>query len=355
MKEESVISGLFAASCLLALLAGCGEQGEFATEAGAGGPSPRITFEKVAYDFGEIGVNTKRTDEIPFTNTGDAVLKITKVEGCCGVNVKLDKTELAPGETGTVTMEWTAKAVPSVMMWRLVVHSNDRTKPEVPLTMKAKLVQRIAWEPRRLRLCLGEENAGCPKLTLRSLDGRPFSITGFKSTADCITIDYDPSTEATAFVVEPKVNVEKLQKNLQGRLSLALTHPEGGAITILFDVLPKYTMDPKLLTVFGAAPGKPTVRKLKVLSNYGQVPEVESISSMGETIAVKMLGQKEIPKGCELEVEITPLAPAVEGKIVFAETFSLNLKGGEQLSITCNAYYATQLSRPKAKAESGAT
>jgi hypothetical protein len=137
------------------------------------------------------------------------------------------------------------------------------------------------------------------------------------------------------------VDVEKLQRNLQGRLSMELTHPEGRAITILFDVLPKYTLDPQLLIVFRAEPGKPTVRKIKVRSNYGKAPEVESISSKGDTIAVKVLGQKEIRNVCELEVEITPMAPAVEGKIVFTDTFSLNLKSGEQLSMTCNAYYAT--------------
>lgn len=347
MKRKPVVLSLLAAGCLSIVLAGC-ESG-----LGSKGPSPRITFEKNAYDFGEVGINTKRTDQIPFTNTGEALLKISDVEGCCGVNVTLDKTEFAPGETGLLKMDWTAKPKPTTMMWRLVVHSNDRANPEVTLMMKATLVQRITWEPKRLKLFLNEDNAGCPKLTIRSLDHRAFSINGLKSTADCITADYDPSTEATEFVLEPEVAVEKLQQNLQGSLSLDLSHPEGREIIILFDVLPKYTIDPKLLVMFRAQPGKPMVKKIKVMSHYGQIPDVESMTSKSDTFAVKVLRQQVIPNGHELEVEITPLAPVVEGKTIYTGTLCLNLKGGEELSITCNAYYAT--SRPKTELKSEAS
>jgi hypothetical protein len=110
-------------------------------------------------------------------------------------------------------------------------------------------------------------------------------------------------------------------------------------------------VSPQLLIIFGAEPGKPTVRKIKILSYYGEAVEVESVASKGQTLAVKMLGQKAISNGYELEVEITPTAPAVEGKTLYTDTFSLNLKGGEELSITCNAYYATGRSATQVQSE----
>lgn len=351
MKRISVVLSLLATGYLSVGLVGCGKNNRLTTGSGAKGPSPKITFEKKAYDFGEVGVNTTRTDPIKFSNTGDALLKITRVEGCCGVHVKPDKTELKPGETGTLEMKWTAKRIPTTMMWRVVIQSNDRTNPQVILTMTAKLVQRIACEPEWLRLCMEKENAGCPKLTIRSLDKRPFSIKGIKSTADCITADYDPSKEATEFVLEPKVSMEKLKQNLQGRILFELSHPEGREVTVLFDVLPKYTMTPQLLIIFDAEPGKPMIKKIKVTSNFGEQPDVESVSSKDDQFAVKMLGQKVLPKGsCEVEVEITPKAPSVEGKTVYTDTFSFNLKNGEELSITCNAYYATGKIKSKSEA-----
>lgn len=322
---------------------------------GSAGPSPKITFEKSAYDFGEAGINTTRTNEIPFQNTGKAVLKIEHVQGCCGVSVKPNKWELSPGETGVLEMEWTAKDHPTTMVWRVVIHSNDRENPVLTLNMKAKLVQRIMWEPPRLKLCLQEENAGCPKIKIWSLDERPFSITGLKSTAECITADFDASQEAKEFVLEPKVDLEKIRQNLKGSLKLDLNHPEGSEAVILYDVMRKYTLTPQSLIVYGAAPGKSMTRKIKLLNNFGTTPEVESVASKGDVIAVKMLGQKKIPDkdGYEIELEVTPTAPAVKGKMIYTDTFSISLKGGEELSITCNAYYTAV--RTKTKVQSGAT
>ena len=351
MKRMSVIVCLLAAHLFLFLPVGCVKNSNVKTGSEVKGPSPAITFEKNVFDFGEVGVNTKRTEEIQFSNTGEARLEITDVNTCCGVSIKFDKMELAPGESGTMKMEWTAKSNPAQMMWRITVHSNDRANPKVDLIMQATLVYRIACEPPRIKLFLEEENAACPNLTVRSLDDRPFSITGFKSTAECITAEFDPSVEAKEFVLEPKVDLAKLQENLQGRLSLELSHPEGREAMVLFDVLPRYTISPQLLIIFGAEPGKPTVKKIKMVSNFGPSPEVESVSSKGETIAVKLLGQEEIKNGYEIEVEVTPIAPVVEGKTVYTGTFSLNLKGGKTLPVTCNAYYSARRTRTRVRSE----
>ncbi len=310
-------------------------------------PSPKIMFEKVVYDFGEVGPSKENTGEFKFTNNGEALLKITKVGKCCGVVTSLDKMEYAPGESGALEVKWKSGPQPAVMRRQLVVHSNDRTNPQINLTIKAKTVLKVAWEPKRLRLFLDEENAGCSKVTLSSLDDRPFSITGFKSTADCITADYDSSVEATKFVLEPKVDAEKLQKNLKGRVNISLNHPQGNAATILFDVLPKYTVNPPLLIVFDAEPEKPIVRKISVLNNYGKDFEIESVSSKDNNVDVKVLEQKKIRNGYQLDTEITP--PAAEGKIRFTDTFSVNIKDGEKLTIRCNGYYSKR--KPKSETQ----
>jgi hypothetical protein len=343
MKRKSFVLRLLASGCLLFVLTGCNGQGKDV----ATGPSPKMSFEKLTYDLGEVGINTKRTDTVKFTNTGQAELKLVHVQGCCGVRVASDKTEYAPGEVGTLKVEWTAKPTPGEMMWRVIVYSNDRENREVTLLMKATLVRKIAVQPERLRLFLNEKNGGCPDIKLRSLDGRAFAITGLKSTSDCITAEYDPNVEAKQFVLHPKVDEEKMRNNLQGRLTFELTHPEGRIVTMLFDVLPKYTINPQMLIVLRAVPGTPTVRKIKVMNNYDkEAPQVTSVAPKGGTMAVKMLGQRQISKGCEVELEITPAAAAGDDKTVHTETFVLTLKNGEELSIVCSAYYVTARPEP---------
>ncbi|UCC98318.1 MAG: DUF1573 domain-containing protein [Phycisphaerales bacterium] len=336
MRRTYYLSGLIAAGCMLLLQAGCQEQAKSPPK--VGGPSPKITFEKMLCDFGEVGPNTQNANEVKFTNTGDAPLKITKVERCCGVVTKLDKTEYAPGESGVLKVEWKSGPLPAKFTRQLVVRSNDPANPQVSVGIRAIVVARVVAEPSTLKLFLDEENAGCPEITLRSLDDRPFSISGFKSTAEAITADYDSSVQATRFVLQPKVDQEKLQKNLKGRVNIELTHPEGKTVSLLFNVLPQYTVSPPLIIVFDAKPETPTVREVKVLNNYKRDFEIESVASKSGIVGVKLLEQQEISNGYVLDVEITP--PPAGETIRFSDTLTLNLKGGTKLSIVCNGYFA---------------
>jgi len=300
---------------------------------------PKITFSKLIQDFGEVPPSRLNKGEIKFTNTGDGTLKITKVSRCCGVVTKLagDKDTYAPGESGAVEIEWTSSSQPMTFTRQFVVHSNDEESPASTLKIQAEVVLRVTWEPKRLRLFLDGSSAESEKFTIKSLDNRPFSVTSFKSTGDCITADFDPSVEATEFVLDPKVDTEKLNKNLKGRITIGLTHPDGNTAIILFDVLPEFTINPPLLIVFNAEPGEPIVRKLSVLNNYKKNFQVDSLSSQTGDVGIKVLSKRELTYGYQLEVELTP--PPAEGKMKFLDELLLTLDNGEKLPIRCNGYY----------------
>jgi len=336
MKRKFKIhaSQMICVICSLVLFSqiGCQEQAMMTEKA-----PPEIEFKELVYDFGEVGPSAKHEGQFEFTNVGEGLLKITKVGQCCGVKTKIDKMEYAPGESGILHVEWNSGPLESKMNRQLVVHSNDKTDPQTSLTIKAQVVLKVAWEPKRLRLFLDEDNAGCPKITINSIDGQPFSVTGFKSTADCITVDFDPTVEATEFVLEPRIDAEKLKKSLKGRVNITLNHPQGKNATILYSVLPKYTVNPPLLILFNAVPEKPIVRTISVLNNYRKDFEIESLSSNSNIVGIEVLEQKKISNGYQLEVAITP--PADEGKTKFTDQLSLSIKDGEELPIRCNGYY----------------
>lgn len=304
----------------------------------------QIKFEKMVYDFGEVGPGTKQRGEFKFTNVGEGLLKITKVEECCGVVTRLDKMKYAPGESGVLKVEWNTGPQESTMTKTITVHSNDPNTPLTNLTVKAKVVLQVAWEPKRLKLFLDEDNAGCPKVTISSIDGRPFSITGIRSTADCITADYDPAAEATKFVLELRADIEKLQKSLKGRINISLNHPQGKNATILYNVLPKYTVSPSILLIFNAEPEKPVEETIDVLNNYHKEFEIESLTSKGGNIGVKVLQRKKTTNGYRLYVELIP--PALENKTSFKDELYVNIKGGEKLPISCKGYYSNIKPKP---------
>ncbi len=307
-----------------------------AAPAGLDTAAPKITFENVVYDFGKMGLGAgRKIAEFKFTNTGEGLLIIEEVEKCCGVVAKLDKTEYAPGESGVLKAEYQANR-PGLDRKILYVKSNDKTKARIALTLKAEIVSKITCSPKRLKLFLGEDNAGCSKIVLSSLDSQPFTITGFQSTANCITADVDSSVEATKFILEPKVDMEKLKTNLKGHVNISLTHLEEKTVEILFDVLPKYTINPPLIISFNAEPQKPIVRKVWVLNNYGGSFEIESATSKDNT--VKVLSSEKIRNGYQLELEIIP--PPAEDNTRFSDTFVVKIKGEDELGIVCRGFYA---------------
>ena len=351
MKRNYLISALVFSSVLLFQL-GCQEQAKLpekpatgpgtrvvgtpqkaeAALAGLDKAAPKITFENIVYDFGKIGLGgEKKIAEFKFTNTGEGLLKIGEVEKCCGVVTKLDKTEYAPGESGVLKAEYQGSR-PGLDRKILYVKSNDKTKARIALTLKAEVVSKIAIAPKRLKLFLGEDNAGCPKIVLSSLDNQPFMITGFKSTADCITADVDSSVEATKFILEPKVDMEKLNNNLKGHIDISLTHQEEKTVEILFDVLPKFTIIPPLILAFNAEPQKPIVRRVSVLNNYGGNFEIESALSKDNT--VKVLSSEKIRSGYQLVLEITP--PSAES---FTDMLVIKIKDGDELKLVCRGIY----------------
>jgi hypothetical protein len=298
--------------------------------------APIITFEKTVDDFGRVGVTSgKKVAEFKFTNTGGGLLEIKDVERCCGVVTKLDQTEFSPGESGVVKAEFQVTPKPGLFMKNIYVNSNDKTRPRVALTLKATVVSKVSYSPKRLRLFLEEENAGCPKIVLNSLDNLPFSITGFTSTGQSIAADIDSSVEATKFVLSPVVDIEKLNDNPKGRISISLTHPDERTAQIAFDMLPKFSTSPPLVIAFNAIPEKKIVRKVSVLNNYGGAFEIESVSSPNNSI--KVLRQEKISSGYQLLVEMTP--PASEGKTFFTDVLVVKIKDGDELQVVCRVFY----------------
>lgn len=302
--------------------------------------APRIEFEKVTHDFGDVGPGTQHICEFRFTNTGDGVLRIGEVTKVCGCTpFSLDKTEYAPGESGTLRVGYYADLQYGNTKKQLFVLSNDRRNPRVVLNIDARIVTKVNFEPKALRLSLKHQNAGCPQITLTSVDNQPFSIRSFKSTANFITADYNPSVKATSFVLQPKVDMARLEQTLNGRIEIELTHPECKIVSIGVHALPRFKVSPRPIVVREAQENNVITRKVRVQNNYKDDFELEAAYSKKRYI--KVLSSQKLSDGYELELNITP--PAQKGRTShFTDTVVLKIKGGGSLEIPCNGFYPRQ-------------
>jgi len=304
--------------------------------------APEITFEKTVHDFGEISPSTNQQCEFKFTNTGSGILKITNISRTCGCTVHtLAKKQYAPGESGTLKVRYYAGKYPGTVNKHLTVSSNDKKNPKVTLAIQATIVPKVKYEPQRLSLLLKKENAGCPEITLTSIDNKPFSISRFMSTANSITADIDPSVQATKFVLRPKVDVETLKKNLNGRIDISLTHPQCNKISIYYSTVPRFKTNPPSILILNPQPNKTIQRDVWILNNYGEEFEIASVSSKNKLI--KVISQQKVRNGYQFKLQITP--PALEGKPrFFSDEFIVNIEDGELLRIYCRGYYSPKSS-----------
>ncbi len=305
---------------------------------------PEITFEEITHDFGHIEPGSKNICEFKFKNTGGSLLKITDVGKSCGCTAHtLEKMEYEPNESGTLKVEYHASAQPASVHKTLTVSSNDEAKPSVVLTIIAEIALKVDCQPKNLDLSPGKENAGCPAITIKSFDGKPFSIKSFKAIGEpqqienFITADYNSSVEATEFVLQPKVDVEKLRKVSGGRIEIAITHPESGLVTVPFEVLPRFKITPPSIIIYKAELEKSVTREVWVLSNYDEDFEVESSSS--QEGAIKVLSQEKVGSRYKFVLEITPPAAEKGQKGFFTDVFFVKIKGGDTLKIVCRMFY----------------
>jgi len=303
------------------------------------GQAPKITFEKEVHDFGDIGPGSSNACEFKFTNTGNAVLKVNKkIESTCGCTVpELSKEEYAPGESGTITVKFSAGKQASPVSKHMYVSSNDKIRTKIDLTIKANIILKVDYEPKQISLSLKQENAGCPQITIRSLDGQPFAIRSFSSTADVLTADANSTVTDTNFVIKPTVNLDKIKNSIEGTINIGLTHPQCDSITIPFNVLARFEFNPKTLVILKAKPQQPITRKVWLLNNYNEDFEIESTAS--EKGAIKVLTQQKVGPRYEFELEITP-PPAQNGIKFFTDILTVNIKNGEKQTITCRGFYS---------------
>ena len=299
-------------------------------------PAPKIRFDKLVHDFHELDPSSSNICEFGFKNVGDAVLKILNIRTDCGCTAfTLEKKEYAPGESGTLKIKYSAPLRPGLVTRRVTVSSNDPVKPVVELTLKGKIVARVGFEPKRLNFLLKEEKA-LPKVTLTSLDGRAFSVKGLKSTINAVAAELDPSVEATKFVLPLKVDKTQLQRVANGVIEISLTHPACKTITIPFSALARFRLNPPVIILFDAEPGKPVIRNnVTILNNYQEDFEIASVKSK-EGIT-KVIKQEKIRNGYRFSLEITP--PDSLDSRRFTDEFSVQIKEGDLLKIKCQGFY----------------
>ena len=315
---------------------------------------PIIVIEQPVHDFGDIGPKTKNTCRFKFTNTGVKPLIITqKPHSTCGCSVpKLFKDgqaqpvisaespmEFKTGESGEMEVTYTAGSYKSKVSKDLYILTNDPEQPSAQVTIKANIVVNVDMQPENVDLALNLPNAGMSNLVLKSTDGVEFSIQTIKVTGDCFKIDFDPAKKATEFVLTPVVDLVKLDKTLNGSITVTVDHPKAGMMVSRFNTKPAYEVQRPTIILQNLQQGQEYIKDNRITSNYGNKIEVESITSRDGFAEV--IDQQLSADGLVLDFKVKVVTPQTREtkRRLFTDELTIKLKDGTEHKVRVNGWY----------------
>ncbi len=143
------------------------------------GPYPQVGIDCLKYDFGTLDLEQKGRHEFTVTNRGNALLKLTKGETTCRCTASdLEKTELSPGESTKIILNWRPTAEPGPYEQTATFYSNDPGKPRFTITITGKITATIRARPATLtmsRISANETSKGT--VTVLSYLDKPLELS----------------------------------------------------------------------------------------------------------------------------------------------------------------------------------
>ncbi len=105
-------------------------------------PGPRIHFDTLVHDFGDLPFGGNGSCSFRFTNTGDAPLVVTSFNSSCGCLVAYyDLEPVPPGATGYVRLKYDTYRMGPISK-SATLYTNAVNEPVLVLRIKGRVLPR---------------------------------------------------------------------------------------------------------------------------------------------------------------------------------------------------------------------
>lgn len=256
-----------------------------------------LTFEKMEHDFGVISDDKVMDTEYKFKNTGTGALTIVSTQGSCGCTVPaLEKKIYAPGEEGSIKVQYNPNHKRGAQHTTITVTANDSTKAnnQVVLAMKTEVRPIVAVEP--ASLALGQAVKGQGKKMMITVTSRQKDIAVISATPTVAMLD-----AKVLPVVETQINGEQVWQYpvevtlaptaqvgmVSGSVAVRTSDPARVANFIVQgEVIGDVTANPQRVQLLGLAPGQDFAQTITLKSRVNKpfrVLKIHEQSTAGPT------------------------------------------------------------------------
>lgn len=248
---------------------------------------PKLTVGQMEHDLGNILDVDKTKFKIEFTNTGDGILIINRVQPSCGCTAaKPNKTEYQPGEKGEIEGEFDPRNKEGAQAKTITVFTNDPEQPSTTVTFKSVIEPLVKVEPKVLNFAKVDKNQGKTMFVTLTC-GTP----DFKATLATITDDrFQASVTKTE---EIEISGRKMYRSTvevkvapgarvgRGTATVAVRTSEPRAelmnVQIVADVTGELEVIPSPATLGNLPAGEPFEAKITLRSKNGKAIKVKGV------------------------------------------------------------------------------
>lgn len=155
-----------------------------------------LVVDQTSVDRGQVRIGPPLTQSFRLTNRGEQTLTITGVTSTCGcLAPKLERTNLAPNECATLTVEVNSLSQPAgLVAWvtRVSWRTNEQSG-ELLLTLKANLISEVRVEPAAVAFQVRRTRS--IDVTITDARAKPLRITAVGSTIPQVKAELLPSQD----------------------------------------------------------------------------------------------------------------------------------------------------------------
>lgn len=143
---------------------------------------PQAVVDKADFDFGTVEQNTDVNHTYIITNKGDKDLEIKRTRTTCGCTVAQPSKKLVKkGETVEIQVTFSAGARKGAQNKKITVFTNDPKNERLTLTISGTIIERLAFDPQRLRFNDVEPGEDLTEtVTVTNSGSRPITISELK-------------------------------------------------------------------------------------------------------------------------------------------------------------------------------
>lgn len=267
---------------------------------------PRIQFESPVFDFGRINSGESVTHAFVFTNTGDQVLEITRVQPGCGCTTAgtWDK-RVEPGAQGSIPLQFNSAGFSGRVTKTATVHCNDQSHSNVVLQLTGTIWKPIEATPSLVMFTYGEEGQTQQTKSVRIVNNleTPVALSGltctnasFKAALETVKPGHEFLLHVTALPpFPPRSTVATIRVATSAEKSPFLQ------ITAYAVVQPVVAVSPEQVWIPGDALASP-LKSTVVVRNSG--PEPVRLSEAKCSIAGPTVSVRESEPGRLYQLEV---------------------------------------------------